>query len=44
MFTIDGYIVRISMSPEDALKVTAQVRKDIQRALYCDVKAGDNKQ
>lgn len=34
----------LSMSPEDALKVTAQVRKDIQRALCCDVKAGDNKQ
>lgn len=34
----------LSMSPEDVLKATAQIRKDIQRALCCDVRAGDNEQ
>lgn len=34
----------LSMNPEEALKVTAQIRKDIQRALCCDVRVGDNEQ
>ena len=34
----------LSMSPEDVLKATAQIRKDIQRVLCCDAKVGDNKQ
>lgn len=34
----------LSMSPEDVLKATAQIRKDIQRVLCCDVRVGDNEQ
>ncbi len=33
----------LSMSLEDVLKATAQIRKDIQRVLCCDAKVGDNK-